>query len=340
MRIVHAVSNVAGVPQLLASVQRSQGYQATAVLYPTVHGPVAGAINLDELLAGNRVTRKLRRARTIAWLAQTYDVFHFHFHTTFANGHQDLTLLKALGKKIVFHLHGCDIRDPRRARVEHPLSACTECTFNCMVPVKLRLPEVLRRFADAVVVSTPDLLEYVDGAVYIPNPVDLAPWEALRKEQMVTRNSDDDLVVVHAPTNREIKGTRHIVAAIERLQGEGLPFQLRIYEGIAQEELRRLYATADLAIDQLMVGWFGVFAIELMALGIPVVARIREDLQGIHPDLPIEHADPTTLTETLRKLLLSPDRRADLAERGPAYVRAHHNPATISQQFLELYERL
>jgi glycosyltransferase involved in cell wall biosynthesis len=94
---------------------------------------------------------------------------------------------------------------------------------------------------------------------------------------------------------------------------------------------------ADLAVDQVLIGWFGVFALEMMALGKPVVAYIRPDLQGAAPDLPVVSADPQSLAHTLRSLLLSPERREDLSRRGPLYVRAHHDPDAYCSRILRLY---
>jgi glycosyltransferase involved in cell wall biosynthesis len=339
MRIVHATSNICGLPALLAAYQRRLGYQSTAILYPTLAGPAPGTVDLARLLEGNRLTRRLRRARTIAWVAHTFDVFHFHFHTTFAPEQADVALLSALGKRIIFHLHGCDIRDPRRTRVEHRLSACSECTHACMVPVKLRLPETIRRYADAVLVSTPDLVEFVDGAEYLPNPVDPVPWGQLRRAPVAHRPAGEEWVVVHAPTDREIKGTRHIIAAVERLRDSGFPVQLRIYEGIPQPELRRACAEADVIVDQVFMGWVGLFAIEMMAMGKPVMAYVRPDLEDQLAGMPVVQADPWSLAERLRALLLAPERRAELSARGPIYVREHHDLGQINARLLHLYSR-
>lgn len=338
MRIVHATSNICGVPLLLMKTQRRMGHHAASVLYMPETRKEPEAIDLWSLLAGNRITTPLRRARVIAWVARTYDVFHFHFHTTFAPAHQDVAILKALGKRIIFHLHGCDIRDPRRTRVEHRLSACTECTYPCMVPVKLRLPETLRRYADATIVATPDLLEFVPGSRYLPEPVDTAPWESLRIPPVVSQPEGREWLIVHAPTNREIKGTRHVIAAVEQLRSEGMPVRLQVFENMPQEQLRQACVEADLVVDQLFMGWIGIYAMEMMALGKPVVAYIRPDLAPVRPDLPIEHAEPDTLAETLRQLILSPERRADLARRGPGYVRATSDPEMLCSELLRIYQ--
>ena len=41
--------------------------------------------------------------------------------------------------------------------------------------------------------------------------------------------------------------------------------------------LQSRYAAADLVVDQLNVGWYGLFSIEAMALGKPCIVRLDAD---------------------------------------------------------------
>ena len=71
-------------------------------------------------------------------------------------------------------------------------------------------------------------------------------------------------------------------------------------------EAMKLYAQADLVIDQLLAGWYGGFAVETMAMGKPVVCYIRaEDLQFVPPamvaELPLIPARPTRWRTTWRR---------------------------------------
>ena len=58
---------------------------------------------------------------------------------------------------------------------------------------------------------------------------------------------------------------------------EQLPVDLKIVEGLHHDEARRLYEDADIVVDQLNAGWYGLFAIECMALGKPVVTFLHEE---------------------------------------------------------------
>ena len=47
-------------------------------------------------------------------------------------------------------------------------------------------------------------------------------------------------------------------------------------EGVPNAEARLRYAAADVVVDQLRIGWYGMFAIESMALAKPVVVHLDE----------------------------------------------------------------
>ena len=57
-----------------------------------------------------------------------------------------------------------------------------------------------------------------------------------------------------------------MIAAIEDLDAD-----LELVEGLHHDEAFERYRAADIVVDQLNAGWYGLFAIEAMALGKPVV---------------------------------------------------------------------
>jgi hypothetical protein len=118
-----------------------------------------------------------------------------------------------------------------------------------------------------------------------------------------------------------------------------------LVEGVSHAEARRLYERADLLVDQLLVGWYGALAVELMALGRPVACYIRrEDLDVLPPpmaeELPVLDVEPASLVATLRQLLTA--RRSELPElgrRGRAYVERWHDPRAIAAGMADAYRR-
>ena len=89
-----------------------------------------------------------------------------------------------------------------------------------------------------------------------------------------------------------------------------LPVELDIVEGVPHDVARERYARADIVVDQLNAGWHGVFALESMALGKPVVTYLKPDVversaAGYGIRLPVVPATAETLVDAL-----APARRA------------------------------
>ncbi len=150
--------------------------------------------------------------------------------------------------------------------------------------------------------------------------------------------------MLHAPTDRDAKGTRYVLEAVDRLRGEGLDVELLLIEGMTYADARNAYERADILVDQVLLGWYGGLAVELMALAKPVVAHLRVDDLRVLPaemcaELPIVDATPDSLADVLRSLLV--ERRAELpslGQRGRAYVKRWHEPLRIAQGMRERYE--
>jgi glycosyltransferase involved in cell wall biosynthesis len=101
--------------------------------------------------------------------------------------------------------------------------------------------------------------------------------------------------------------------------------------------LRRI-AAADVVVDQLLVGWYGTFAVEAMALGRPVLSYVREDEPDDNPfgaSLPIVRTSPRTLVADLAAVLADRARREELGWAGRAFAEEHHDPVAIARDALE-----
>ena len=145
---------------------------------------------------------------------------------------------------------------------------------------------------------------------------------------------------MHAPSSRTRKGTEHVVEACR-----GLDADLEIVEGLHHDKARERYRAADIVVDQLNAGWHGMFAIEAMALGKPVVSYLREDVversaQGYGVRVPIVSATKETLHERLRPLVDSAEERRRIGAESRAYVERVHDIDRIAERLLDLYARL
>jgi glycosyltransferase involved in cell wall biosynthesis len=119
-----------------------------------------------------------------------------------------------------------------------------------------------------------------------------------------------------------------------------LKFEFILIEKLDHKAAREVYESLDLFVDQLLAGWYGGVAVELMALGVPVIAYIREDdLRFINPKMksaiPIINADPNSIEEILEDLIKKPiSFLTNLGLRSRKYVEEWHNPESISEKIL------
>lgn len=326
-RIFHGLYNISGIPGSLAKAEREYGLASQSVCYPTKFG-----FHTDVTLSSIGGLAHLK-----AFIPE-YDVFNFHFgYGFFEQSLADLTLLKRLGKAVNTFFHGCDIRDSKKVIEKYEFSACKACW-----PVACNANRKLMRawaaeHADNVFVSTPDLIEFIPRAVWLPQAV---PVEAMRSNAFATRRAVQGAVVriAHAPSAPALKGTGFVKTVIAELQAEGVKVEVELLTGMSHDRVLQAIAESDLVIDQLLIGAYGVVAIEAMALGKPTICHIREDLRPLYPDeLPIVSATPRNLREVIVDLI---ERRSEweaMGEAGYAYAKAYHEQAQVARRLSSCY---
>jgi hypothetical protein len=131
-----------------------------------------------------------------------------------------------------------------------------------------------------------------------------------------------------------------VIAAVEALRAEGSEFDFVLLEGLPHGALLLELAEADIVIDQIVIGWYGVLAVEAMALGKAVVAYIRDDLVHEVPQGVLFNANPKTITERLRELVSSADLRAELGQTARRYVEAYHASEVVAAKLDAMYREL
>lgn len=339
LRVLHCPALVGGQAAGLAQAERELGLESRTLV---VDQPPYG-YEADLVLAPagtGRLIREVRRWRFVLRSLRTYDVVHFNFGSTLLPaahpnasflarlygslvGGRDLQLLPE--RTAVFVTYQGD--DARQARAR--FAALPAAHYGPAVDAARRrsIARFARR-ADGIFALNPDLLDVLPpGAEFLPYAsVDLRAWTPVEPPRSAVP------VVVHAPTDRGVKGTDHLVRAAEALDVE-----LVLVEGMSRAEARAAYARADVVVDQLLVGWYGGLAVEAMALAKPVVAYIAdEDLAKVPAELaselPIVRATPDTVAEVLRELVTT--RRGELPElgrRGRAFVERWHDPLTVAR---------
>lgn len=351
LRVLHAPAAVGGHAPGLAQAERRRGLDSVCVaLESTPQG-----YEVDEVLApegSSRLRRELARGRLLVRAFRDFDVIHLNFGSPLtprrypasvlgARGtaahlfdlyagaveFRELSLLKRAGKAIVVTYQGDDARQAASA---------PQLPAGYYDPdLDERKREWIRRvdrYADVIYALNPDLLRVLPArAQFLPYAsVDLDLWTPEPPQANATP------VVVHAPSDRKGKGTDAVLAASTELVRRGVAHELVLVEGVTRDEARRAYARADVLIDQVVVGWYGGLAVELMALSKPVVAHIdADDLDALpgamRSELPVIDADAGSLTEVLNDLLTTRrDELPEIGRRSRRYAEKWHDPNAVA----------
>jgi glycosyltransferase involved in cell wall biosynthesis len=196
-------------------------------------------------------------------------------------------------------------------------------------------------YADKVFALNPDLLHFLPGGDFLRfASVDPRQW-APAVPASAKPTEKGPFRVLHMPTNRSIKGTRYVEQACAHLRVKGVPVELVLIEGVPHSRVKDLIAQADLVVDQLLIGWYGGFAVEAMALGKPVLCYLRDEdakrFVPFHNRIPIVRTTKETLADDLRSLLRSPSRWDQIGETSRQFVEEWHDPLKIARRTIAAY---
>ena len=120
-----------------------------------------------------------------------------------------------------------------------------------------------------------------------------------------------------------------------------MEFDLTLVEKVPRPEALRLYADADIIADQFCIGAFGVFALEGLALGKPVLAYLDEEHLGDPVfNLPIVNANPDNLERVLAALLAVPELRARIGRAGREAAERYQSVEALAEVWAQLYRHV
>lgn len=339
-RILFAPHEIGGQMQLMVEELRRRGIRATAASYNFEWFGHINDIQIDIASMRSRLRRQAAILSFTAWAAQSFDVFHFFWGSSlFGLGpfrHLDLPLLRGMNKRIVVHFRGLDLVDLTYFDYLRAIGRGENAPKPPMSrPDQLASLTKWRRYADALLVSEPDLKWVAPEAHLVQQAINLEKWPP--SEQLPQSSVDGVIRVVHAPSMRRKKGTEFVENAVAALQAEGLPVELVLLERVPANEIRQHYVRCDIGIDQVIYGWYGKVSVELMATGRPAVCFINDELRSYRPDMPIVNANASNLKDALRPLVVDAALRSRIGEAGVAYVRRYHDVRSIMDQCLDLY---
>jgi hypothetical protein len=359
MKILHGPFNIGNQPWSLSRAERRRGNTSDLV----VRSGTWFRYPADKVLYDDSASkfRKVARSAVFGLSALLrYDVLHYYFGMTFlypgysfdskrAGGLLsslttiDLQLAKRLRKKRFMTLQGCDVRLAEEGNRRNEWTMCGngrcsayETCVNMLDARRHHLVDRVLPLFDRVFYLNPELGHVVSQGQFLPYAnVEI---DKFTPEYPSPRGRPR---IVHAPSDASIKGTAIILDALERLKTR-FDFELILVEKKTHEEAMAIYRSADLAIDQVLAGWYGGFAVEMMAMGKPVACYIREgDLKfvpkSMRDDLAILNVNPARLADDFAAILERRVEWPDLGKRSRRYVERWHDPDHIAEAMIAAY---
>ncbi len=253
------------------------------------------------------------------------DVVHAHLAMAPLWAIRDDVLAKA--PALVLHHHGTMLRKPNAMQAHE---------------------QDVHRFggSDRVLelVSNLELLTYAPRAKFMPNPMPVARYRAIRERERVpgTPGVDRPFRIAHSPSKRANKGTDGFLAVIERLLARGANVEPVLIEGRLHHDALKLKASADVCFDSF---WLGMqcAGLEAAAMGMPVIAG-DETVKGRYlaqfGNCPYTFANtPDELESVLLDLMDGETYRDSESARVSEYALRVHDDAAVSLLYLDYLDQ-
>ena len=333
MKVLHGMSDVAGQGSYSVKALRENHVDAKIAVWR--RNPFGYQVDIDIGIGNKKYLYPLYLLKMIRFAvssAHKYDVFHFHYGHSLLPDALDLRFLKLMHKKVFMEFHGSDVRwSVYRKKPEFYYADSLESFGR----TRKKKNDRIVKLVDGVIIHDEELRKHIPGSpdIYvIPLKIDITKFEPFYPDP---QNSVP--VIVHAPSNYIVKGSKYILEAVERLKKK-YSFEFILVEHKTQQEALEIYKKADIVIDQLFAGTYGVFSVEAMAMGKPVIAYLSQESQDTFPtELPIVSADINHVETAIERLLKDGELRNRLGVLGRQYAENYHDSRKTAKVQQDLY---
>jgi len=243
-------------------------------------------------------------------------------------------LLRLAGIKTVILPYGSDVQDMTRCPNHSFIAAVAKDYPNHRLTRKRVSRQIDRwTYCASHIVAGCDWIDYMyhwDTITLNNFSIDTDYWAP---DSNAETKCDGTIRILHSPNHRAIKGTTFFENAVNALRNDGLDVELVVLERASNEEVKRVMSAVDIVADQLIIGWYAMFAMEGMALGKPVLCYLRPDLKTYYfrerlieeNELPLVECSPENVTEVIRSLVANRQRIYDIGAKSRKFVVKHHS---------------
>lgn len=369
IKVIHLPYNVGNNVYPLSKSLKDAGIRSDCLVFTK---PAFG-FDYDYLVSlRDKQSKVVYEFKKLIWLFRilfSYNTVHFHYGSSLAGRTSPTTetvfLRKLLKKVYGFYLNVLQIFELALYRIfrkrvfvtyqgddarqgipmagfKYSLLSGVNADYYSLTSDKFKAKQIKRiaKIASAIYFVNPDLARVLpSNSQFIPySHIKIKNWEKIERS-----SARKNFTVVHAPSNRGIKGTQFILDAIERVQLTHPELEFLLVENLNHVEAIEVYKSADLLIDQLLGGWYGGLTVEALALGIPVMCYLREDdfkflANDFVNDLPIINVSIENLTSKVLDFMdMSQSEKNQLSQKSRDFVEKWHDCNSIAKRILMDY---
>ncbi|MBN1292894.1 MAG: hypothetical protein JXB48_13720 [Candidatus Latescibacteria bacterium] len=360
MKVIHLPTSVGGNSFGLSRGERELGIQSDVLVLFQNRFQFPADRCIFKKPPGNIISNYTKRIwipallKELFSIVKKYDVFHFNFGTSlldlwmFGLPLLDLPYYRNKGKIVVTY-NGCDARMKYDTIERTHFSAChdnrcsTLCNTGMYDKIKRKKISKFDSYADSIFAVNPDILHFLpERARFLPYTVAKWPNIITLPYQSVKKR----IKILHAPSHRITKGSSIIIEALEKVKKiYGNKIETILLENLPNDDALKLYDDADLVIDQVLIGFYGAFAVETMKMGKPVMAFIRkEDMHYMPQQMAddcldtIINVSPDSIYEKLCEIVENPELLKKHREAALDYVHRWHDPVYVAGITKATYE--
>lgn len=331
-----------------SAAMRARGYESRTCIDTPATISKRGDFDAyrDQFLGGGPYSERLRSFAMFAWTLRHGDVFIQYFDGGFLRGTEydwwECGLLRLAGKRLVASPYGGDIAVPGY------LGHVEDQVFEDYPHLRDYAPTIRRRVLHTLRWADVSIRNYQAGFQPSYNVVwptqlgiDTDLWSDA-PEYSAADGTTEAVVVIHAPNHRAIKGTAHLERAVRELRAEGLKVDLQILEGRPNDEILAAIRACDIVADQFLDPGYGLFSIESMAAGKPVLCRMSPIADELRTEslteCPIVDTDPENLGENIRRLAEDPALRVELGQASRDFAIRYHSLDALGRDWQAVVE--
>ena len=143
-----------------------------------------------------------------------------------------------------------------------------------------------------------------------------------------------------------IKGTRYLIDAVDRLVEEGYPLELMYFERVKSQDYKFIQAQASIVVEELIRGSWGSTGLETLALGKPTITFVRKEWEEFYyecfPDskpVPFIIANKNTIYDVLKRTVTDKEFRSLKSTQSRQWAESNLNPESNVKQLVEILNR-